>query len=640
MKRAALLAAITVAVLQITALFNPDVPLIDCEERYNAAHALELVRGHPEALLRLQYRPFCGGCSLVSGLGALLFAVAEPSFFVWKLVAIGFSVLMTGAGVLGLARTVGPAAAAAFALLCVFAPWAYIHLSLLSWGNHTECGVLALLMLLLDEGRSRRSGRTGLLGGFGLWVGFSMGFAVLGLGLARLRDPSASLRYWSGVALGAGPLWLAQRVSTGAHPFGTIYVPGERVPDITRIGEKLWTLIAPGQLAALFGLPRWELGVFLGVGWAVAAVVAAFVAREALARRAAQLVALWCAVYLVVGFRLEPSQAPQVSAPAAMRYFAAVYPMLFVVLASAMGGLWTVGRRGAALSLGAIPLLAGGLARAATVSAPFPDRAALEFRAADHGFFRDQASYLLRPDEHGACESTAVASRALHAFSAGRAAVIDRRELAEEGAPRAYWEGVGSAEIDARDPRREAALGVLMGIWEDVAAARGSAAAQVAFSAALWRRVYSQERWGLGRGGLTPGALRRIVEQLGPVDPDVRAAVLRSLGRRWARVQARWAQPAVLAFPALPPDDAGAFAAGFGHGLGEEWGSRVEIPRPRGLPEGVGERLRAGYVAGVAQGWLLASDSPRLVDGGRDAEADRWWGPAPPRHCVCNATCE
>jgi hypothetical protein len=95
--RALIQAAVLVSLftcLQLLAVLNPLVVEVDPEEGYNAGHAFALASGHWEALFALQYRPFCGGCTLDAALGAALFSVLPPHWLVWKLVPISFSVLL------------------------------------------------------------------------------------------------------------------------------------------------------------------------------------------------------------------------------------------------------------------------------------------------------------------------------------------------------------------------------------------------------------------------------------------------------------------------------------------------------------------------------------------------------------------
>jgi hypothetical protein len=81
---------VLIGLAQVLGLLSEKVTVHDSEELFNATAALELLHGHFDALFRLQYRPFCGGCTVASLLTAPLYALLEPSLFVYKLVPIGF----------------------------------------------------------------------------------------------------------------------------------------------------------------------------------------------------------------------------------------------------------------------------------------------------------------------------------------------------------------------------------------------------------------------------------------------------------------------------------------------------------------------------------------------------------------------
>ena len=108
--------------LQFTALFNPDMVILDCEERYNAGHALMLAEDHADAVLRLQYRNFCGGCTFTAIVGAGFMSIAGTSWLAWKGVALLFTALLAAVGTLLLERQIGRSASVAWVLLLCFAP--------------------------------------------------------------------------------------------------------------------------------------------------------------------------------------------------------------------------------------------------------------------------------------------------------------------------------------------------------------------------------------------------------------------------------------------------------------------------------------------------------------------------------------
>ncbi len=647
--RTALVAAAVVApmALQVLALLNPDVVIIDCEERYNAGHALALLR-HPAALLRLQYRDFCGGCTFVSMLGALPLALS-PVFAAWKLVAIGFTGLLGGAGAALLDRRAGRAAAVAFALLVALLPWNYLRLALLSWGNHVEAGVLGVAMLALLSGDGpRRRVAAGLVGGLGLWVGFSMAPLVAGgLAILALRRAWSDVPWFLAGLLLAPALWLAQWLAAGTTAFGTIYIPGEATPDPLRLPRKLVTLLAPQQVAGVWGLPDVRWGVPLGYAWVASGVVAGVVAlrQGGVAREAAVVACAWIAAYHVVGFQLEMPRWPDVAAPPGLRYAAPLYPFAFLTVAAVAGGLWTRGRPGWAAVLLAGPLASGLAARAAALTAPFPDAFAWRLRAADLPYFRFQASYLLTGEEHAACGVAEPGLAGVHAYAQGRRDARARLEAREpvgdlrppgDRPPEPYFAGVGGQAIDILDNLSIGATS-LLGLTATQLAALPEDARAAALEEVLWRRVWREKAWSVGRGAITDAGVDTMKTRVRALPADTRPAALRAWGRRWAREQARTAEPTPLALPAGAPPD---FVAGIGDGLGSEWGPRAAVPRPVGLRAADEAAFLDGYRRGVGRHWL-GDGATRLDEGAwPDLDADRWWGPPTGLLCPCGSTCE
>jgi hypothetical protein len=333
------------AVLQLLAVLNPSVAELDPEEMYNAGHAWTLAEGHWSAVWRLQYREFCGGCTGTAVLGAPLLWALSPSWFAWKLVPVGMSSLLGAAGMALLWRRSGAASAVAFGVLAAFAPRAWTHLSLLAWGNHVEVGVLGVVALGLALREERWSGAAaGVVLGLALWWSFSAVAVVLAIPLflgatGRWRR---SLMVLAAMPIGLLP-WLLRYLDAGLHPFVTIYEAGESAPRLSRIPNKLGTLLAPRQLVALFGQDQpqvgWVLGWIFALGL-VGAVAVSLRRRLVVSRAALSVVGVWLAVYVLVRFQVDWPPAPQIAGPGSVRYFAPVYPLLFLVLAEVFGHLW------------------------------------------------------------------------------------------------------------------------------------------------------------------------------------------------------------------------------------------------------------------------------------------------------------
>ncbi|MDP6934845.1 MAG: hypothetical protein QGG40_18130, partial [Myxococcota bacterium] len=328
---------LTLAVLQTWVVLTPDAVELDQEELYNAAHAWELLQGHFSELFVLQYRRFCGGCTLDALLGAALFSILPPSFFTWKLVPMGFTVVLGVVGFLKLHRHLGATVAWAFAALLALPPQVWVIQSLVAWGNHYEAGALAALGLLCLPPPSDRPHRAACLGSgallaLALWTSFSATFAVVGIFIAlALQRRTTELQWWcGGLALVLVP-WALQGLTTGTLPFGTIYEAGYATPDPTRIPSKIATLLAPQQLAAMFGLRHAWLGLCLATGWLVGLGTALYGLRRSplLARQATGLAGLWGVIYLVVAFQVHVPDWPLVADAGALRYVAPLYPVLF-----------------------------------------------------------------------------------------------------------------------------------------------------------------------------------------------------------------------------------------------------------------------------------------------------------------------
>ena len=158
---------------------------------------------------------------------------------------------------------------------------------------------------------------------------------------------------------------------------------------------------------------------------------------------------------------------------------------------------------------------------------------------------------------------------------------------------------------------------------------------------ALWRRVYKTKAWSLGRGELNEHRLLQVLQILNDLPTSLKDGWLRAYGRRWGRVHGRLAQPTAVPFPNLPIDAAEAFANGLGQGLGAEWGPQSTIPHHLECMMLLDESLLQGYALGMQRQWQVRQ-MPRVDRNSTwtDAEADRWWGPAPPMLCPCGSTCE
>lgn len=646
--RLSVLLGLGVGLLQALVLLNPEMVLLDCEELYNATHGAEVLHGHLDRALDLQYRGHCGGCTLDALLAAAAFALLGTSFLAWKMVPIAFTVLLAVVGHQVLGRVRDRATANLFVLLLALPPFGWSQLSLLAWGNHYECGVLGTLVflaLLLDPGR-RAVAAVGLLCGFGLWVGPSMAWAVLGAGgmlLARRRWREIALLV-AGALAGWSPA-LLRWAWVGEGPLGTIYREGEAFPSLARVPGQVQRFFEPATLVALFGLPTPRIGLVLSVAWLVAfGVVLVLAARRGPgpARWGLAFLATWASLYALSDFRLKTATWPDLVHPMWIRYAAPFYPMAFLLLALVAGRLWSDGARRRALLLLAPALATGLAARAAASTPPFPSLSVLDLPGTDYDYFRYQGTYAIPIADHATCTTREPRSLAFHAFALGRDAAWTALDQGATLAgleppahlPRGAWiEGVGSGAVDRLDPDNTGRLPLLGAVQRALVPLGPDQPA--ALAEAAWERNTAHDPWSLPGQDRTDAGLREVRASLRSTTAPLPAAWLRAWGRRWARAEADWAQPARLAFPAGEGPEMEDFAWGWGHGLGEAWGPRATIPRPDGLPEDLLEPLLDGYVAGAERAWRSGAGRPDLVDDGTRVP-DRWWREGAPLRGACH----
>lgn len=635
--------------LQLLAVLNPDVAFHDMEERFNPLQSLLLLDGHWSAMFASQYRHFCGGCTVDAVLGAAVFSVLPPTWMAWKLVPIAYSALALGVGHRLLARQLSPRAAGLFALLVLLPPRTWLQLSLIGWGNHYEAGALvfvAMVLLTDPRGGRWRALAAGAVLGLALWVGFSAAFAVAGLlgWLGWRRDSERLPVVVAGLSL-AALAWGAQYSTAGLHPFARIYHDGEAVPRLSRVPVKLWSLLAPPQLAGLLGMPSGAGGVALGLGYLGSLTVAGWaVLRRGrrTARAALLLLAVWLVIYLLVRFSVHVPPWPEVPVVHAMRYAAPTYLLLFLLLAATADRWWSVGRRAQAVALLAVPLVSGGLARLETVQGRFPQWDALRLEAVEHGFSRGHFSGSLTAGEHASCGTARPRLAALHQYALGKQAVWELAQggAASVGAGRSrvpvltglqpttgastFWlAGVGdgillelSQHTDSdTDPGTVALLG-------DAYRALRSAARlteperRLALREVAWSRRTADLRWS---EILEPPERRQLAElqaELADAPESVQWASWWALGRLYGARSVPVHTPVAEELPPELAPWAPGFVEGVGHALGESWGPVARVPVPRGLEPGDLAELRRGYREGLDLQWHQGASLPlpELVD--------------------------
>ena len=593
-------------------ILQPEAIPFDKEELYNAAHARLLQLGHWQDWLNLQYRGHCGGCTQHAILGAGLFKVFGHSLFVWKLIPVLYSGLMAYAGARLLRRHVGLAAAAAWGLLLCFPSPAFLELSMTAWGNHYESGVAAIVWLWValrcrESPSIVRALAVGLVLSWALWIGFSAVFLVLALipvlwGKVRLRHILA-------LGIGSTPvllLWYHQHTSALSSPFETIYYAGETAPHLSRIPEKLWSLIAPRQIIALFG------DVATGPwAWAAAATIAwafVLVRQEPSARAVMWTVAAFLAVYCTVRFTVWTPPAPEVAPPGSMRYAAPIYGLLWLILAAAAGVAWRTKRWWLACGLLAPSMVIGVGARFAHYTPPFPDKTVFNMAAADFDYARDQAGYTLSLATHSASTATAPDAIAFHAFGVGwheARSALDRDGEASLPVPtiphRGALEGLAAALLSEIDGDETADVSVLVEMDHRLSQLPdGSRIRALAAAAARrqWTRPY--------REGHTMDGIYRFRDLVSTLPDTVAEALTEDLGRTWASDQIRWRTPKTVNLPDVSLiAHSEAFIRGFAETAGRRIGD-VDSPVPPGF-ETHPEAWKAGLRQGHSQQWINRS---------------------------------
>lgn len=340
------------------------------EEAHNATAAW--LFGHGELLgevARVQYRDFCGGCSVVALLGAPLLAGGE-ALWRWKLLAIALTAAMQVVGFLALRAVASAPAAWAWLVLTTVPPVGALDLSLMLWGNHQE-SALFVLVALLAHGR-RRPFAMGLALGFGVYFARTSAYAaVVLLPLAARAGARIGLLALAGFALGAAPLLVpAAGGDAGWYRFGDALVP-----TVEKLGDRAATLLRPSSFAARAWLPV-KGPALLGWGWL--GLLGASALGLVAARRARVVVALAGAWVLAYTFTSFPIFLVNARVPVNnIRYHS---PWLFVgtlLLAAGFGEAWARGWRRSAGLLVALLVAGNAVALVPLLRAPSPTAATL-----------------------------------------------------------------------------------------------------------------------------------------------------------------------------------------------------------------------------------------------------------------------
>ncbi len=335
------------------------------EEGYNATVAWVLAHGAaPAALLDLQYRSFCGGCTVVAVAGMPAMA-ATDRLWAWKLVPLFWTAATQLLGFFALDAWLGRAAAWAFVVLFALPPVGALDLSLMAWGNHQETALFAVLALgLLAKGRGAAAG---FVLGFAVWFARTAAYEALvllplaltlrGQRLRTLAAFAAGLALLALPAAGGDAGWYRMDEAVGADAAATL-------------GKRAATLLVPGPLAARLYLPLRDMAPAAGVLLVVAAAALTWASTARRARWVAALPLAYAAAFIGTRFPifLIGAKVPVNN----LRYHAPWAFALTLLVAAGVGVAWRAGRRRRAVFAAAVWAVANSVSLARVGWAPDP----------------------------------------------------------------------------------------------------------------------------------------------------------------------------------------------------------------------------------------------------------------------------
>ncbi len=343
--------------------------VVGFEEGRNARAALQVMCGHTDRLLDLQYRDFCGGCTGVALFGAPVMALLGTSVAAWKAVPalfhIGLGIAMLQA--LRRAGALGSPLVAAGGLLFA-TPWALRELALTAWGNHAEVrtlvvAALALLVVPRAERRVLELVLAGILTGLSLWFAHIAAFAVPALLFLSLQTGLRSAGFAFGLGIGTIPYWYFQwnhpTAQAGATELWTTITLAEPIQALRYLGSPL----RPQSLWPSTGNAGIDAG--LAVSFSLTVIAGILGAIEGTRRRnplALGLVLAWIGYIAAIVLRADLWADIDLSpgyAPFHLRYRVVLWPLLV------LGAAVLVGYRPRLAWILVAPLLVSGtLARA------------------------------------------------------------------------------------------------------------------------------------------------------------------------------------------------------------------------------------------------------------------------------------
>ena len=417
-----------------------------------------------DQLLNLQYKSFCGGCTVFAVIGAPVIGWGGDNFALWKGIALMWTGLTLIAAFVAVDLSAGRAAAWGALVALAVPPVGLSDVSLMLWGNHSESALwVAVAMALLGPTGRVRAGRAFALG---VWLGASLWFTrtslyavvviagvsswrAMGGGNAwRARAPGL-LAPLAGIALGAS-LLLVPAANGDAGYYDLSLLANVFPHGLAAAAERGSALVRPATLAAhLFrslggmgGLTTlWLLGVAAGACFAVAAPSA---------RRVLPWVALMLVFWLLYSMSGVPVSDVGPHAGVIHSRYQAPWMFLLLVLggAAAGEGIRTGGAArgfgvGIALALG-VPSVIGW---AASLRTAHITPGLLDIAAVNHSDFAHIAAWRMPEDR----VAGALAAPALHRTDAGGAEGqrVTRSWLGRmQGYRAAQVGGANSADLD------------------------------------------------------------------------------------------------------------------------------------------------------------------------------------------------
>ncbi len=243
------------------------------EERFNARQGVQVLCGHLDQVLELQYRTFCGGCTVEALASVPLFSLFGPTTLAWKLVPVAFHLITVATGAWLALHAAGRKAAVVFVALMAAAPGFYRELSLLGWGNHAESSALTLLAACLVVRGVGGAALAGLVAGLGLWFCHTSAYGVPALAAVALAGGVSRLvAFGVGLPLGLQPLRAYFEARPEAQAWSEDHFGGLEVAPPGKLldwlgGDYLrWGLWDPKDYGEVAG-GWWWLALWWLAGW-------------------------------------------------------------------------------------------------------------------------------------------------------------------------------------------------------------------------------------------------------------------------------------------------------------------------------------------------------------------------------------